>query len=266
MEKDNKNKIYIKDFENKKRNLEKYNRVHKLDKINTNQKKYNFILDKKGIIILLLIVLLIIFIVSIYFILLKKIYKDKYKKLNYSEEQIKNHIEKVEDLKYLNEDKRARKYLKYFINNIKDKKYDEEYFKLYNEYKENFFPSLNDFEIYIKENFPKDPIIKINNFENIGGIFILFVDIIDKDNFENSLKDMKFVYKEEDLNHYVFSFSIKNKNEKGNTDYVTPPDEIEFERDEENRNTGESFNLIEEMIKQDAEKNSKESKKQENKR
>lgn len=260
MEKDNKNKIYIKDFETKKRNLEKYNEINK------GKGKYKFVLDKKGIIILLILAVFTIFIVLIYFLLLKKSYKDKYKKLNYSEEQIKNHIEKVEDLKYLNEDKRARKYLKYFINNIKDKKYDEEYFKLYNEYKENFFPSLNDFEIYIKENFPKDPIVKINNFENIGGIFILFVDIIDKDNFENSLKDMKFVYKEEELNRYVFSFSIKYKNEKDNKEYVTPPDDIELETNEENRNTGENFNLIDELIKQEAEKNAKESEKQKNKR
>lgn len=256
MEKENKNKIYIKNFDKKKEYLDKMK--------SENKNKYK--LDRKNIIMIIVFVLLIIFGIFTYYIIKKKNYRDNLRKLNYSEEKVQEHIKKVDELKYLNEDKRARKYLNYFIKNIKEKKYDEEYAKMYSEYKNIFFPTLNDFDIYIKNNFPKDPVVKINNFENIGGLFILFVDILDKDDASNSLKNMKFIYKEEDLNKYVFSFSVKNKKEKvkEDEDYELPPNMIDFtENPKEENSTGDAFDLIDQMKKN--EENNKENNQEENK-
>lgn len=280
MEKDkekNKNRIYIKNIENKRNSLENslYNNQNKNTKKRYNNKESKYNKENKERLKLFIILAISLFIGIILVALLRRYilnrnFDKKLEEVGYTKEEIEDRKEKIDEIKYFNPDKRARKYLNIFINNIKENKYDEEYFKMYYEFKNIFFPTLQDFENYMKENFPKDPAVKINNFEAAGDLFILFVDIVNKDNPERTLKNMKFVYKEENLMEYVFSFSVKNVNEK-EENYVTPPNEMDFTKDIETKaDSDEFFDLnealkeqdIEEKIKEEHEKNLEEAKKQ----
>lgn len=254
------NKIYIKNLNEKKESLSRYNKTRSgkiKNEINTKNKKSK--MNNKFLLIILISLLFGIFL--IFFVrnlIIKRRYNKRLEKLNYSKEEIKEHNEKAQEIMHMNPDKRARKYLNEFINNIKKERYDDEYFRLYYEFKNIFFPTLIDFENYIKENFPKDPAVKINNFEQAGALFILFVDIVDKDNPEKSLKNMKFIYKEENLMEYVFSFSVKNKNEKEEK-YITPPDSMDFSDETEYiEKNKEYYDLTDEIKKQEIEKQIKE--------
>lgn len=248
-----KNKISIKNLDKKKKELEKFNNDH-------NNKR-----EEKKIKIIIYLVSFILILILFTFIFIKT-KRSKEEKVRYGKEQEEFQNE-VKSLVYMKEDKRARKYLSQIIKNIKNGKYDEEYFKLYQEYKDNFFPTLRDYEIYIKENFPKDPATKYKNFEVIGDLFVLFVDIVDTDDPSKSLRDMKFVFKEEDLNKYVYSFSIKTHKDKDkDKEYITPPNEITFP--EQNRSNileqNKEFNLLEKLKENEQEENAEENKQSNN--
>lgn len=253
------NKIYIKNLNDKKESLSRYNKTRSGKiKNGTNIKNEKSKMNNKFLLIILVSLLFGIFLIFfVRSLIIKRRYNKRLEKLNYSKEEIKEHNEKAQEIKDMNPDKRARKYLNEFITNIKKERYDE-YFRLYFEFKNIFFPTLIDFENYIKENFPKDPAVKINNFEQTGDLFILFVDIVDKDNPEKSLKNMKFIYKEENLMEYVFSFSVKNKNEKEEK-YITPPDSMDFSDESEYiEKNKEYYDLTDEIKKQEIEKQIKE--------
>lgn len=208
------NKIYMKNLNRKKEDLEKFSNIKTVND------------ENKGVRIIVYVASILLLLILFTFIFIKSKQKRE-EKVRFGKEGQEELEKEINSLYYMKEDKRARKYLAQIIKNIKDEKYDEEYFKLYQEYKDNFFPTLRDYEIYIKENFPKSPVTKYKNFEIIGDLFILFVDIVDLDNPEKSLKDMKFVFKEDDVNKYIYSFSIKTQKDKQEK-YITPPNEIEF--------------------------------------
>ena len=125
------------------------------------------------------------------------------------EENLKNTEQSVILTKLTNMTERDRMeyYFSRFIKAIEAKNYEKAYNLLYDEYKQNYFPSLNDFEQYAKKTFPKMMSIEHTNFERSGDIYILFVTVSDTISPSEG-KEMKFIVKEEALNDFVISFSV----------------------------------------------------------
>jgi hypothetical protein len=96
-----------------------------------------------------------------------------------------------------------------FFKLIDSKNYEEAYKLLYDDYKENFFPTEANFEKYFKDYFPDDFSLDYTNIERLGSIYVLWVSV--KDTVNGSTYGHNFsmyvVIQENNLNDYVLSFS-----------------------------------------------------------
>ena len=170
--------------------------------------KPNKKLKKKRIIIFLSIIIAIIMISS--FFNLKKdegeVDKAEIAKQQADEEEKEKVITKLENM---NERSRMEYYLSIFINYIENYDYESAYNLLYDEFKQNYFPTLNDFEKYAKETFPQMMNIEHYNIERNGDVYVLWIYISDIINGgPNDKKEMNVVIKENDFNDFVMSFSV----------------------------------------------------------
>ena len=124
-------------------------------------------------------------------------------------ENLKNTEKSVIITKLANMTERDRMeyYFSQFIKAVEVKNYEKAYKLLYDDYKKTYFPTLDDFEQYVKKTFPKMMSVEHTNFERSGDVYILFVTITDTISPSEG-KEMKFVVKEEALNDFIMSFSV----------------------------------------------------------
>lgn len=109
----------------------------------------------------------------------------------------------------LEERDRIEYYVSSFIENIENQKYKDAYEMLYDEFKTNYFPTLESFENYSKSKFPKMCSLEFTNIERNGEIYVLWVTIENSLSSQNSSIEMNFVVKENALNDFEMSFSVK---------------------------------------------------------
>jgi hypothetical protein len=113
------------------------------------------------------------------------------------------------DLSGMTEQERMTYYTAEFFKLIDSKNYEEAYKLLYDDYKENFFPTEANFEKYFKDYFPDDFSLDYTNIERLGSIYVLWVSV--KDTVNGSTYGHNFsmyvVIQENNLNDYVLSFS-----------------------------------------------------------
>ena len=128
-------------------------------------------------------------------------------KMEAKEQQEKNEEIRV-DLSKKSEQERMQYYCGSFFTLVNNKNYENAYNLLYSDYKENYFPTLANFERYFKENFPSNFALSYTNIERLGDIYVLMVTVKDTVNGSYGHNfDMYVVLKENDLNDYVISFS-----------------------------------------------------------
>ena len=123
---------------------------------------------------------------------------------------IENRISNLEviELSEKNERERMEYYVSKFTEAIETKKYEDAYEMLYDEFKTNYFPTLESFESYVKEKFPTFILIEHTNCERNGDVYVLWTTMSDVLGSSNSAIEMNFVVKENDLNDFVLSFSV----------------------------------------------------------
>lgn len=156
-----------------------------------------------GIIVVLIVVLLIL--------------KINNKEPDYSqmtEEEINLAIEeKVEDVRLKNissleEGDRIEHYASYFMEKIDLGEFEEAYNMLYDEFKNNYFPTLASFEEYAKEKFPTVMSLEHTNIERNGDIYVVWTTVYDLMQSRDAGVKMKFVIQENGVNDFVLSFSV----------------------------------------------------------
>ena len=114
----------------------------------------------------------------------------------------------VVDLSDKSEQERMQYYCGNFFKLLDSNNYEKAYELLYSDYKENYFPILNNFKKYVKDYFPSDFGISYTNIERLGDIYVLMVTVKDTVNGSYGKNfDMYVVLKENSLNDYVLSFS-----------------------------------------------------------
>jgi len=159
-----------------------------------------------AVIILLIIIILIVIQNS-----------SKRKKVNYAdlskeelETAVNEKIDKINkiDLSKLNERERAEYYVSTFVASIENKNYETAYEMLYDEFKNNYFPSITDFEEYAKNKFPSMISLDYTNIERNDNIYILWITLSNPLVGKKADKQMNFVVRENDLNDFDISFSI----------------------------------------------------------
>lgn len=161
-------------------------------------------LKKKRIAILITIIIAIIIISFSFANKNNKVEVDSKEVKEQQEEQ--KIISKLEDM---NERNRIEYYLSVFINYLENEDYQSAYDLLYDEFKQTYFPTENDFEEYAKKTFPKMMNIEHENIERNGDVYVLWIYISDLVNGgPNDKKEMNVVIKENDFNDFVMSFSV----------------------------------------------------------
>lgn len=123
------------------------------------------------------------------------------------EEKISN-IEKKE-LSEKGERDRIEYYLSSFINEIENENYEEAYSMLYDDFKKNYFPTIEQFEEYANTKFPSMFALDYTNIERNGNTYVLWVNMGDPLAGKDSVVEMNFVIRENDLNDFDISFSVK---------------------------------------------------------
>lgn len=140
----------------------------------------------------------------------------KERELDYSElseDEVNLAIEQeIEDiqtkqLSELEEDDRIEQYASRFMEKIDNEEYEVAYEMLYEDFKTNYFPTLESFEKYAKEKFPKLMSLEHTNIERNGNIYVLWVTVYDLMKSKENGMEINFVIRENELNDFELSFS-----------------------------------------------------------
>lgn len=124
-------------------------------------------------------------------------------------ETIQN-ITQVVDGKIQNMDENARTqaYFGKYIEQIESNNYSDAYNMLNDEYKNNYFPSLSDFENYAKNTYPSGSLaVNYNSFDRKGEIYVLDVTIYSITNTNTKELNQTVVIRENSINNFKISFS-----------------------------------------------------------
>ena len=123
---------------------------------------------------------------------------------------IKKEVDEMElnTLASKNERDRIEYYVAQFVEAIESKKYEDAYDMLYEDFKNNYFPTLSSFEEYAQSKFSKVLSLEHTNFERNGDYYILWTKISDPLSGKGSGKEINFVVRENDLNDFDMSFSV----------------------------------------------------------
>ena len=116
--------------------------------------------------------------------------------------------EEVKDLSEMSEQQRMQFYCAKFFKAVDNERYEDAYGMLYDEYKENYFPNISNFKKYFQDYFPSDFSLSYSNFERLGDIYVLMVNLSDTVNGSYGHNfSLYVVIQETALNEYVLSFS-----------------------------------------------------------
>lgn len=110
----------------------------------------------------------------------------------------------------LNERQRMQTYFGRYLSYIESGDYESAYNLLYDGFKQNYFPTLKDFETYAQNNYPANMVVEYINIERQGTIFILTVKIRNalNDNTQTDVPEQQIVVTENDVNDFKLSFQV----------------------------------------------------------
>ena len=171
----------------------------------------------------LILIIMVIFLLIINLILfLKKVVEPKQqdtqalansskyttnKTTNYKVPQTDEEI--IKYLSTLGEGNRIEYYCGKFINLITEKEYEKAYRLLYSEFKEKYFPTLEDFVKYVEKFYPESYAIDFDDIDRYNNIYVIRVKILD---YNSTAQDepliQRVVIRENNYNDYVVSFQV----------------------------------------------------------
>lgn len=174
-------------------------------------------MDKKIKIILLIIIALILLAINI----MVYISNNDKSKIKENENQVNTIIEhniateeetensRKEMLNEYSEATRMKTYVGQYLSYIDSEKYEDAYNLLYQNFKNNYFKTLAEFENYAKDKYPNEIMAEYTNMNKEGNIYILSVKIQDPTNKEYKPLEQNIVIQENDLNDFVLSFNVE---------------------------------------------------------
>ena len=118
--------------------------------------------------------------------------------------------EEISILKTLGERDRMERYFGNYLGYIEEQEYEKAYDLLNQEFKQNYFKTIEEYTKYIEENYPEMIAVEYTNIERQGQYYILFVKIGDLLGNTGDTKtiEQKIVVYEKDYNDFELSFSV----------------------------------------------------------
>ncbi len=112
-------------------------------------------------------------------------------------------------LQSMEERDRMEYYVAIFLGYVEGGEYEKAYNLLYEDFKQNYFPTLESFEQYLPTIFSEMSNIEHENIERNGDIYVLWLSITDAVNGKpGEQKKMNIVIQEENYNDCAISFSV----------------------------------------------------------
>ena len=175
-------------------------------------------IEKTDIVLILIILILIIINLILY---LKKEIKtnqdDTYqlstvlseKKQQNEQIQIpQTNEEIIKKLSTSNERDRMEYYCGEYFKHIEKHEYEQAYNLLYTEFKQKYFPTIEEFEEYVKKTYPKAWALDYDDITRQGDIYVLRLKIYDVLGSRENEKIQRIVIKENYYNDFVISFQV----------------------------------------------------------
>lgn len=163
---------------------------------------------KKNKILLLISVFVIILIILIFILKLQEKKENPTSNIkNNTQAAVSKEDEELARLQNMNEYERMRFYFSKYLNNIEDGNIETAYNMLYDEFKNTYFPTLDDYKNYVNEKYPDIIAVNYNNFQREGKYYILSTTI--QNPVTNSNFAQKFVIVEYGFNDFKLSFQAE---------------------------------------------------------
>lgn len=118
---------------------------------------------------------------------------------NSRKEMLNNHTEAT----------RMKTYFGQYISYIDSGNYEEAYNLLYENFRNTYFKTLDDFRNYAIAKYPEEIMVEYTNMEREGTMYILTVKIEDPINTNYEAIEQNVVIQENDLNDFVLSFNVE---------------------------------------------------------
>ena len=112
-------------------------------------------------------------------------------------------------LSTLGERDRIEYYTGQYFKHLEKKEYESAYNLLYDEFKQNYFPTLDEYIAYIEKTYPKSWALQYEDITRQGEIYVLKLNILDLiQATDESKKEQRIVIREDNYNDYVLSFQV----------------------------------------------------------
>lgn len=113
----------------------------------------------------------------------------------------------VNKLASMSEKERITFYFSKYIENIENGDYETAYNMLYDEFRDTYFDTIENFESYVKGKYPEIISVEYLEFKREGKYYIISVKILDISN--NEVFEQKFILIEYDYDNFKLSFQAE---------------------------------------------------------
>ena len=141
--------------------------------------------------------------------------KEKKKEETETVEIPKTQEEIIKKLATLGERDRMEYYCGQYFKHLEKKEYEEAYKLLYPEFKEKYFPTLEEYEVYEQNFYPTKFALIYDDITRQGDIYVLKLKILDILGSKEDEKAQRIVIKENNYNNFVVSFQVIGNEEGG---------------------------------------------------
>ena len=104
---------------------------------------------------------------------------------------------------------RMKTYIGQYISAIDSKDYETAYNMLYQEFRNTYFKTLEEFITYVENKYPDEIMITYNNMEREGTIYIISISIQNPFDSNFQAVEQNIVIQEKDLNNFTLSFNVE---------------------------------------------------------
>lgn len=120
----------------------------------------------------------------------------------------KNDEELIKKLSAMGERDRMEYYCGEYFKHIEKQEYEAAYNMLYDEFKKNYFPSLEKYEEYVKKTYPSSMVLEYDDITRQGDIYVLRLKMGDAFGNKDDAKVQRIVIKENNYNNFIMSFQV----------------------------------------------------------
>ncbi len=174
-------------------------------------------LDRNEILMIVAILILIIVSLSLYDkkVLQPKRNQEKSFQISESGEKQESVVvvprteeEIIKKLSQMGERDRMEYYCGEYFRHLENEEYNEAYALLYDEFKKNYFPTVDDFIAYVKKTYPSQWALSYSDITRQGNLYVLRLEIYDVLGSKENEKVQFVVIRENTYNDFVLSFQV----------------------------------------------------------